>query len=320
MIRRNVKRICLFAGYNSDEIIEDYVVYLIEKLSLISDVYYLSDNNLPDNEKSKIAPYVKAAYGFKHEKYDFGSWQELINILGWDKLSEYDELILANDSMFGPLFPFEKYFKKMENDSEWDICGINRNYDYRTKEWFLNSYFLVFKKKAYMSDIFKNHIESVEKKDSPYDVVNAYEIPFMKKFYDKGYKVKCLIDCNDHVYMQWRKFIVKGSPFLKKKIFDDDLFVKSRAYSWKNFIIKHTEYNPELIENYFKDSNMVYRDYKYLFNKKIFKDFLAAVRKWIIKINIKKNKQTVRIFGIYLVNHNVERDKKNDNNEIMIME
>ena len=160
----------------------------------------------------------------------------------------------------------------------------------------------------------------MEKKDSPYDVVNAYEIPFMKKFYDKGYKVKCLIDCNDHVYMQWRKFILKGSPFLKKKIFDDDLFVKSRAYSWKNFIIKHTEYNPELIENYFKDSNMVYRDYKYLFNKKIFKDFLAAVRKWIIKINIKKNKQTVRIFGIYLVNHNVERDKKNDNNEIMIME
>ncbi len=65
---------------------------------------------------------------------------------------------------------------------------------------------------------------------------------------------------------------------------------------------------------------MVYRDYKYLFNKRIFKDFLAAVRKWIIKINIKKNKQIIRLFGIYLLNHNVERDKKNDNNEITIME
>lgn len=315
-----MKRICLFAAYNKNGIIQDYVVYYLKCLSEYANIYYMADNPTSEDELMKIKPYIKESYCYHHGKYDFGSWQELIKMIGWDKLSEYDELILANDSMFGPLFPFEKYFKKMENDSEWDICGINRNYDYRTKEWFLNSYFLVFKKKAYMSDIFKNHIESVEKKDSPYDVVNAYEIPFMKKFYDKGYKVKCLIDCNDHVYMQWRKFILKGSPFLKKKIFDDDLFVKSRAYSWKNFIIKHTEYNPELIENYFKDSNMVYRDYKYLFNKKIFKDFLAAVRKWIIKINIKKNKQTVRIFGIYLVNHNVERDKKNDNNEIMIME
>ena len=76
MIRRDRKRICLFAGYNADEVIEDYVVYLIEKLSLVSDVYYLADNNVKDEEIAKIAPYVKGAYGYKHGKYDFGSWQE----------------------------------------------------------------------------------------------------------------------------------------------------------------------------------------------------------------------------------------------------
>ena len=126
-----MKRICLFAGYDKNNIIHDYVVYYLKELSTVSDVYYMADNEISDAEKSKIAPYARGGvYGFNHGKYDFGSWQELINIIGYDKLSEYDELILANDSMFGPLFPFEKYFKKMENDSEWDICGINRNYDY----------------------------------------------------------------------------------------------------------------------------------------------------------------------------------------------
>lgn len=315
-----MKRICLFAAYNKNGIIQDYVIYYLKCLSEYAEIYYMADNETSENELIKIKPYIKNAFCYHHGKYDFGSWQELINILGWNKLSENDELILANDSMFGPLFPFEKYFNKMENNNEWDICGINRTYDYRTKQWFLNSYFLVFKKKAFISDIFKKHIESIEKKESPYDVVNAYEIPFMKKFYDNGFKVKCLIDCNDHVYMQWRKFILKGSPFLKKKIFDDDLFVKSKAYSWKKFIIKYTEYDPKLIENYFNSLKMTYRDYKYLFNKKIFKDFIAAIRKWFIKINIKKNKQTIRIFGIYFLNHNIEHDKKYDNNEIMIME
>ena len=64
MIRRDRKRICLFAGYNADEVIEDYVVYLIEKLSLVSDVYYLADNNVGEEEIAKIAPYVKGAYGY----------------------------------------------------------------------------------------------------------------------------------------------------------------------------------------------------------------------------------------------------------------
>lgn len=58
----------------------------------------------------------------------------------------------------------------------------------------------------------------------------------MKKFYNKGYKVKCLIDCNDHVYMKWRKFILKGSPFMKKKIFDDGLFVKAEHIHGKNLL------------------------------------------------------------------------------------
>lgn len=78
-----MKRICLFAGYDSNNIIHDYVVYYIKELSTVADVYYMADNEISDDEKSKIAPYVKGAYGYKHGKYDFGSWQELIKIIGW---------------------------------------------------------------------------------------------------------------------------------------------------------------------------------------------------------------------------------------------
>ena len=107
-----MKRICLFAGYDSNNIIHDYVIYYLKELSTVADVYYMADNEISDEEKEKIAPYVKEAYGFNHKKYDFGSWQELIKIIGWEKLSEYDELILANDSVFGPLYPMEKLIEK----------------------------------------------------------------------------------------------------------------------------------------------------------------------------------------------------------------
>ena len=71
-----MKRICLFAGYSSKGIIEDYALYYMQELSKISDVYYLADNIVMPEYIEKITPYVKGAYGYKHGKYDFGSWQE----------------------------------------------------------------------------------------------------------------------------------------------------------------------------------------------------------------------------------------------------
>lgn len=77
-----MKRICLFAGYNAESKIQDYVLYYLKELSTVSDVYYMSDNNIDEEEKNKLMPYVKAVYGYKHGKYDFGSWQELIKTIG----------------------------------------------------------------------------------------------------------------------------------------------------------------------------------------------------------------------------------------------
>ena len=74
-----MKRICLFAGFNINGIIEDYVLYYLQELSKISDIYYLADNKIMPKEFEKITPYVKGDYGYKNGKYDFGSWTELIN-------------------------------------------------------------------------------------------------------------------------------------------------------------------------------------------------------------------------------------------------
>lgn len=109
-----MKRICLFAGFSPKQKIEEYVVYYLKKLSETADVYYCADNDLPDAETAKIAPFVKGVFSGKHSKYDFGSWAKIINALGWDFIEHYDEMILANDSCFGPIFPLQPIFDKMD--------------------------------------------------------------------------------------------------------------------------------------------------------------------------------------------------------------
>ena len=46
-----MKRICLFAGYDSKNIIHDYVIYYLKELSTVADVYYMADNEISDDEK-----------------------------------------------------------------------------------------------------------------------------------------------------------------------------------------------------------------------------------------------------------------------------
>ena len=310
-----MKRICLFAGFDKDNIIHDYVVYYLKELSTVADVYYMADNEINDEEKNKITPYVKEAYGFHHSKYDFGSWQELIKIIGWDKLSEYNELVLANDSVFGPLYPMVDFFNIIEQDKEWDVCGYTGGKLEKAKHPHivskdidgLASFFLVFKKNAFISNIFKNYICSEIKINNYKDVVLQYEITLAYQFYSAGFNVKAYL-YNINPYEDWYKVINKNrySLFIKKKIFvsGKKMAAECKAFLYKLFFKYNNFYNYDvtLIDDYIKKNNVsLGKLFMYAFTSRI---FLKSIRQWLIQINIKKNRKIIRLFGFYLLNYN----------------
>src|SRR5690606_532310 len=72
-----VRRICLFAGYDADGVVDDYVVRYVRELSRHADVYYLADCWMEPEELEKLWPFVKGAWAERHGTYDFGSWSRL---------------------------------------------------------------------------------------------------------------------------------------------------------------------------------------------------------------------------------------------------
>lgn len=141
------KRICLLAGFDKRNKIQDYVVFLIQELSKISDVYYFADGEIPQEELAKIKPYTRYAESAPHKGYDFGSWQYLIHHIGWKELSTYDEMIICNDSIYGPMTNMRDIFDYMELRG-YDFWGLTENYN---SQYHLDSYFMVFN-----NDIIKN--------------------------------------------------------------------------------------------------------------------------------------------------------------------
>ena len=51
------------------------------------------------NLATRLAPHTAGAWAIRHGAYDFGSYSMLAKeLVGWDRIATYDELLLVNDS------------------------------------------------------------------------------------------------------------------------------------------------------------------------------------------------------------------------------
>lgn len=214
------KRISLLAGYDRDGVIHDYVVHMAKNLSRISEVYYCSDNELRAGEQIKLCGVAKICCSERHGKYDFGSWARMIDMIGWEAISRFDELIIANDSCYGPLFPIEMIHQHMCK-YDCDFWGMTTN---KEISFHVQSYYMVFNRKIILNRSFRNFWARVEPEDSYGDVVRKYELGLSRVLMNEGFVPAAYIDLDiEENITTFPLTSVKewGMPFIKTKVFSD---------------------------------------------------------------------------------------------------
>ena len=252
-----MKRAVVFAHYDKDAIIDDYVIYYIENLKKVSDIIiFVSCNDLSETEKNKLN--VNHIIAEEHDEYDFGSYKRgFIYLKENNLLTDIDELIFANDSCYAPLFPFEDMFNKMENE-QCDFWGVTKNHigieknnegKYRrVVKPHCQSYFLVYKNKVFESDCFFNFIINVKKENCKNDIIIKYEMGLSEALDKNGFcSASYIKEQNYHFnpsisnyYISIKKY---KSPFIKCSIprGNNDQNILN-AYKWESVITKYTKY------------------------------------------------------------------------------
>ena len=275
-----VKRLCLFAGYNSNNIISDYVLYYLKELSKYADVYYCADQALSDEQKVRLEKIVKKAYGIEHKKYDFGSWAELIKRIGWKSIRTYNELLLVNDSCLGGVFSLKYMFEEMDAKSleAWSAAGNH----------FMMSFFVCIKRKVFLTKEFKTFFNNIKEENNKSIIIKKYEKGLdellqkyqtdvflsqnkLKYFYltnketiDK--KIKDIIPFYIRFlfHINYKKInlynenailpILIKFPFVKKNLFKNKFSLFS-IYA-KDYIIQNSDYPLNIIENMIKNEQI----------------------------------------------------------------
>ncbi|MEI0566363.1 rhamnan synthesis F family protein [Brachyspira pulli] len=290
-----MKRLVVFAGYDKDNIIDDYVIYYIKELKKIADIIYVSDCNMLDNELQKISDYCLHIINGRHEEYDFGSYKRgYLYAKENNLLNNYDYLILCNDSCYGPLFNFQEIVKNMENKNT-DVWGMFYCLQDKENDEHLQSYFLAIKSKVYLSEYFDNFLSSVKKEKDKWEVVRKYEIGLgilLKKenvsiSYLLNSNIKYKEEDNNVPFFNATKAIQCGFPFLKILVLREFVFLKFTIYDLKKLLnlIKNS-YDINLIVNHLNRIMVNKKSIKYLFPR--FKKFnFYFINKKIVNISSK---------------------------------
>jgi hypothetical protein len=103
--------------------------------------------------------------------YDFGAWRDAILHLGLPR-AETHEVILANDSVFGPLTPMGDVLRRL-NYSKADIWGLTESWQVR---YHLQSFFIAFGPAALHAEAWGKFWRRVRPVPMKSYVVRSYEI------------------------------------------------------------------------------------------------------------------------------------------------
>lgn len=257
-----MKRAAVFAHYDKDNLVDEYVIYYLKSLKEVCEkIVFVSCGTLSDSEKHKLNDIADYIIAEPHNEYDFGSYKRGFSYLKNTNLSEYDELIFANDSCYGPFYSLKNIFEEMEskNIDFWGITKNNFGYRKHPNHFFIKrphvqSYFIVFKKNIFKSGFFEEFIESVKEENHKNLIVSNYEIGLTELLVEKGFKYDAFVKgyerINNITILKWRQIIEKCSmPFMKCSL--PRLVNKSSTTieGYQDIINSVSDYPVELIEN-----------------------------------------------------------------------
>ena len=276
----NSKRLGIFLFWDSDGIVDDYILYLLDDMmNNLTDLVIVVNGSLNDNGRKKFEKYTSRIFVRANVGFDIGGLQDaLVNYCGFDKIREYDELVLFNDSFFGPVYPFSKVFEAI--DDSIDFWGLSVHgeapnvygmcpYGYRPR--YLQTYFLVIRNEMLKSEAFEKFWVNLPVFKEFKEVGEKFSCVFTKYFADMGYKWCAYSDTGDlettrekamsyHTFNTFDMVANRKFPILKRKTFVTEKTL-CLNYNYADELARAVEY---VRDNTGYDVGLIY---KYLLRK-----------------------------------------------------
>jgi O-antigen biosynthesis protein len=177
----------------------------------------------------------------RNEGYDFGSWMSGLSFCAAD-LPHCRELILTNDSFFGPVQPLAPLFQRLQR-CEADVVGLTDNLLYQPH---LQSAFMAYRQPVLTSESFTHFWQHLQIWPSKRELVKHCEVDLPVRLREAGFTLASLYSHNANgniLHFHWKQLIEEqGFPFLKVSLLRDNP-TDQAIDDWPQVVGRH---NPDL--------------------------------------------------------------------------
>lgn len=269
--KEHVNRLVIYFFYDADGIVDRYVPYMLEDVSRnCTELFVVCNGKLTPEGRVTFQKFTPNVLVRENVGFDVWAYKEALEHYGWEKLEEFDEVVMMNYTIMGPLYPFAEMFKEMDQ-RDVDFWGITKHHKvdfdcfgtckYKYIPEHIQSSFLVIRKSLMASLEYHDMWEKMPLIHSYAESVGYYEAIFTKDFTDKGFKSDVYIDTSDlERYTRYPLMIMapalikeRRCPIIKVKSFAQNYYdilgdsIGNCTLDAFKFIENNLSYNTEFI-------------------------------------------------------------------------
>lgn len=242
------KTVCLFAHFDRDGLVEDYVLYHLACLQRTGAVivFFTTGPALAATEINKLEPYCAAIVERENRGLDFGSWRTAL--LMYPQLAECQTLIVTNDSVYGPLSELGPTISKMAASG----CDYWAATESRQIKFHYQSYFMAFHQSCLRHRAFRAECDNIALLGNKDEIVYIHEVCLKQRLAAHKLRGSAVVPIQPYLgltdnpmFRFWRQTLLAGGPYIKVLLLRDNPH-RQPLDDWP-VVVSTRGYDPSLI-------------------------------------------------------------------------
>lgn len=225
------RRLLIYVVYDRRGDVEDYIPYALAHLRAQCDrILVVVNGSLTARGRDALVPVADQILERENRGFDIWGYKAGLDEVG-SGIADFDEVILANDTWFGPVRPFEPVFERM-NSRPLHFWGMTDHVRVEPHPftrsgylpYHLQSYWLAARRDLFLSDDWISYWRDLPTMDSYVDAVVKHEGVFTELLTDMGFvgevAFPTLTDrVENHAVLYADQLLEAGCPTLKRRPF-----------------------------------------------------------------------------------------------------
>ncbi len=204
-----MKRLGIFFFYEKNGDVDEFITYYLADLAKnLSELIVVCNGKLSDQGRKAFEQFTDQILVRENKGLDVWAYKTALDYYGWERLSEFDEIVMTNSTLMGPVRPLQEMFDEMARNEDLDFWGLSIHHGAKTNPFkgkhlyrylpvHIQSHFIVYRKRFVQSPELQAYWNEMPMIESYTDSVQRYEAVFTKQFEDRGFKWDVYVKTDD---------------------------------------------------------------------------------------------------------------------------